>query len=132
MARHVVAEASALPDGGRLLVEVDGRKIALFNIDGEIHALANSCPHQGGSLLHGYLTGRLTSPCPGDYEYTPKQRYVRCPWHAWEFDLSTGKSFCEPEQMKVRRFDSDIVEGAELVAEVFEVKRDGRYIVIEM
>ena len=67
MARHVVARASDIPPGGRKLVQVDGRGIVVFNLKGEFFALSNTCPHKGGSLAEGILTGLVQSDGPGDY-----------------------------------------------------------------
>ena len=57
MAKHVVAAVSEIAPGGRKLVEVNGRAIVLFNLSGEFFALSNRCPHQGGNLCEGQLTG---------------------------------------------------------------------------
>ena len=57
MAKHVIASLREFPAGTRKLVDIKGRQIAVFNIKGEFFALANRCPHQGGSLCDGRLTG---------------------------------------------------------------------------
>ena len=54
---------------------VNGKEIALFNIDGAFHAIDNTCIHQGGPLGEGELEGTV----------------VTCPWHAWQFDVTSGK-----------------------------------------
>ena len=131
MTRHVVGPASDLPAGARKLVTVQGRAIALFNIEGELFAIADRCPHSGGSLVHGYLTGLLTSSCPGEYDYAASRESIRCPWHAWEFNLRTGRSQCEPDRMKVRTFPASIATGETLVAETFTVAVEDSYIVLD-
>ena len=93
MARHVVATADEIPPGGRLIVEVAGRSIGVFNIGGEYLAVRNRCPHQGGPLCEGVQLGALHSSSPGEYEYDRPHEIIRCPWHAWEFDLRTGASW---------------------------------------
>ena len=67
MSRHVVAAARDIPPGGRKLVTVRGRPIAVFNLVGAYYGLLNRCPHQGGSLCDGRLTGLLRSPQPGQW-----------------------------------------------------------------
>ena len=57
--RHVVCPARELPRGGRRIVDVDGRSIGVFNIDGEYHAVRNICPHQQAPLCEGWLTGTV-------------------------------------------------------------------------
>lgn len=70
-----VAKLSDIPQGRGLMVEVRGKEIALFRVDGQIHAIKNLCPHQGGPLADGMLEGRE----------------VLCPWHEWRFDVTTGQ-----------------------------------------
>lgn len=53
MARHVIAPLKEFPAGSRKLVDIRGRPIVVFNVNGEFFALANRCPHQGGSLFNG-------------------------------------------------------------------------------
>ncbi len=48
-----VAQASELEPNHGKLVEVQGKKIALFNVDGKFHAIDNTCTHRGGPLRGG-------------------------------------------------------------------------------
>ena len=75
-----VAEESELPPGGKLLTEVDGRAIALFNVEGRLYAIDDVCTHGGGPLAEGELEG-----CE-----------IRCPRHGARFDVTTGKALCFP------------------------------------
>lgn len=91
-----VAHADEIEDGERLLVHVGNREVAVFRIDGEWHALANVCPHQGAPLCKGGITGTLSAVRDeerGDFElvYERKNKVIACPWHAWEFDITTGE-----------------------------------------
>ena len=75
-----VATRSELPPGGKKLVEVDGRAIAVFNIDGNFHAIDDVCTHDGGPLAEGDLIG-----CE-----------IQCPRHGARFDVRTGRPLCMP------------------------------------
>ena len=75
-----VATRSELPVGGKKLVEVDGRAIALFNVDGAYHAIDDVCTHDGGPLAEGELIG-----CE-----------IQCPRHGARFDVRTGRPLCMP------------------------------------
>lgn len=55
--------------------QVDGKVIAIANVGGKFHAISNICLHRGGPLGQGVLEGNI----------------VTCPWHGWEYDVSTGK-----------------------------------------
>ena len=100
--RHVVAPVAEIPPGERRLVEANGKRVVVFNLGGEFFALSDRCPHQGGSLAAGPVMGLVESPCPGEYSYGRAGEIIRCPWHAWEFDIRTGKSRFDPRRMKVR------------------------------
>lgn len=70
-----VADLAAFPPGSAHAFSVGRYEVALFNVDGELYALENACPHQGGPIADGWIEGRT----------------VTCPWHAWCFELQTGK-----------------------------------------
>lgn len=116
MARRefVVAEAGEIPPGGRKIVEVGGKSIGIFNIDGEFFALTNTCPHAGAELCLGTLSGFVRSRAPGEYDYIRRGEVLRCPWHQWEFDVRTGQSWWDPAKVRVRRYETHVVRGAEL------------------
>ena len=79
MPRHVVAKASEIPPGSRKLVQIGERAIVVLNVSGEWFALSDKCPHKGGSLSRGKLTGAVTSSGPGDYQYARRGEILRCP-----------------------------------------------------
>jgi len=137
MAKHVIASVREFPADTRKLVEVKGRQIAVFNIKGEFFALANRCPHQGGSLCAGAVTGLVLSDEPGKYRYERKGEIIRCPWHGWEFDVRTGKSYCDPARIRARQFTVSVAPGAALiegpyVAETFVVSVEDDYLVVDV
>jgi nitrite reductase (NADH) small subunit len=88
---HVVCAAADLPPGSRRIIEVDGRSIGVFNVDGELYALRNSCPHRGAPLCEGTIGGTMLPSDPHVYRYGLDNRLLRCPWHGWEIDLKTGR-----------------------------------------
>jgi nitrite reductase/ring-hydroxylating ferredoxin subunit len=83
-----VATASELLPGQGRVVKTDGLEIALFNLDGSFHAIGNTCLHRGGPLGEGSLEGSI----------------VTCPWHGWEYDVTTGVCRVNPaKQVPVYR-----------------------------
>jgi 3-phenylpropionate/trans-cinnamate dioxygenase ferredoxin subunit len=104
MAKHVVGTVDEIPPGERKIVEIAGRSVGVFNVDGEFYALRNTCPHQGGPLCQGRVTGFIMARVPGEYSYTRRGEIVRCPWHGWEFDIKTGQSWFDPVQTRVRAY----------------------------
>ncbi|MDD9821218.1 MAG: Rieske 2Fe-2S domain-containing protein [Nitrospira sp.] len=76
-----VAHISEIEPGTCRSFEVEGQcDVALCNVDGEILALQDTCPHAGGPLGEGTLEGNI----------------VQCPWHGWAFDVRTGQCLKNP------------------------------------
>ena len=136
MAKHVVAAVGDIPPGSRMLAQVAGRAIVVFNLGGEFFALNNRCPHRGGSLCHGAQTGLVEADEPGRYRYSRKGEMIKCPWHGWEFDVRTGQSWCDPARVRVRHYAVSVQPGSGLVAgpyvaETISVRVEAEYVVIE-
>jgi 3-phenylpropionate/trans-cinnamate dioxygenase ferredoxin subunit len=117
LAKHVVASLDEVPPGSRKIVEVAGRSIGVFNVGGELFALRNRCPPQGGPLCEGKQWGLRTARVPGEFEYGREGEIIGCGWHGWEFDIRTGQSWCEPERLRVRAYQVSVEPGAAIVAE---------------
>ncbi len=137
MSKHVVAVADDLPPGSRKLVTVKGRPIVIFNVGGSFYGLLNRCPHQGGGLCDGKITGLVLSDAPGEYRIERQGEIIRCPWHGWEFDIRTGQSWCAPSKIAARQYPVEIAGGAELVkgpyvAETVAVSVEERYVVVDV
>ena len=90
--------AAELPPGKGMEALVNGKPVALFNVDGEFHAISNTCVHRGGPLGKGAVDGKL----------------VLCPWHAWAYDVTTGVSDVNPD-LKVARYEVKVEDGQVLV-----------------
>ena len=146
MARYIVATADEIPLGGRKIVTVAGRSIGVFNIGGEFFALRNRCPHQGGPLCEGKTWGMLFARVPGELEYTRAGEILTCAWHGWEFDIRTGRSWCDPERLRVRAYAVSVESGESVAdaapvagkvpgpytAETYPVTTEGQYLVVEV
>ena len=75
MARFVkVAKVDDIPPGQGKQVIVHEKPMALFNVDGVFYAVNQICPHMGGPLSEGTLSGTV----------------IRCPWHGWTYCVDTG------------------------------------------
>ena len=142
MAKHIVATVDEIPPGERKIVEIGGRSLGVFNIKGEFYALRNICPHQGGPLCQGRLTGFVMADKPGgEYRYERRGEILRCPWHGWEYDVTTGQSWVDPASVRTRRYEVEVAPGDALphgyqpgpyTAETFEVSLDHQYVVVEL
>jgi len=154
MKKYVVATANEIPPGQRKIVTVGGRSIGIFNVEGTYYAVRNRCPHAGAPLCEGVLSGFVSSSEPGNYTYSRRGEILRCPWHQWEFDVTTGQSWYDPAKVRVKSYPVKVEQGCALsnpaqtiksvekgmehlekgpyMAETFPVSQDDEYIVIEM
>jgi nitrite reductase/ring-hydroxylating ferredoxin subunit len=80
-----VARADEVASGEARLVEIEGCRIALFNLGGTFYAIDDTCPHRGGPLSQGFIQGDV----------------VVCPWHGARFRLGTGEVLSPPAQQGV-------------------------------
>jgi nitrite reductase (NADH) small subunit len=69
-----------LPPGTVRELQIEGRAVAVANVGGKIYAINNSCLHRAGPLGQGSLSGNV----------------VTCPWHGWQYDVTTGKVVQNP------------------------------------
>ena len=87
-----VGTRSELPPGSKQLAEIDGRPIAVFNVDGSFYAIDDVCTHDGGPLAEGELSG-----CE-----------IMCPRHGARFDVRTGKALCMPAVEPVAVYATEV------------------------
>jgi len=93
-------DAESVPTGTSAEVVANGRIFAVFNVDGVFFVLDGIGPHAGGPLGKGTLCGNI----------------VTCPWHGWQFDVSTGQH-CLNQRLHQTRYEAKI-EGGKVVAEI--------------
>lgn len=87
-----VAKAEDIPPDSRKRVEVDGKKISVFNIEGRYYAIFDTCPHKKTApLIRGTLDGLG----------------VKCPNHGYRFDLKTGDCNIDPN-LKTQVFPVEV------------------------
>jgi nitrite reductase/ring-hydroxylating ferredoxin subunit len=113
----VVGKVSDFENGGRKIIDVNGKSIGIFRINDRFYALRNRCPHQFGPLCIGTLAQRAISDGPGDVRMDDGPPLIACPWHGWEYDLATGQSFMGPGRgnMAALSYDVNVLPGSELI-----------------
>lgn len=121
----MVARVDDIPPGERLIVEVAGRSVGVFNVDGRFYAFLNRCPHRGAELCKGAVLGLVSSRRPGDWTLDERRKFLVCPWHGWEFELETGQSWFDPARMRARAFGIGVEHG-DVVAEELASGKAGR------
>ena len=96
-----VCRTGEIAPGQGKLVEAGGKRIALFNIDGNLFAIDDTCTHRGGPLSEGMLVGTE----------------VTCPWHGAVFDVTSGGVIGPPAPKDVASY-AVRVEGDEIEVEI--------------
>jgi nitrite reductase/ring-hydroxylating ferredoxin subunit len=86
-----VAAVSDVPVGECRPVDCAGRTIVLCNINGTLHAVSDTCAHNGGPLADGELEGH----------------FIVCPWHAWRYDVRTGELDINPN-VRIETFPTEV------------------------
>ena len=90
-----VCPLSELPSGEVAVVKTAQGRVAVFNVDGELHAVEDRCSHQEAYLSDGWAEG-----CE-----------VECPLHGATFDLRTGHPTTPPATEPVRVFPVEVRDG---------------------
>jgi nitrite reductase (NADH) small subunit len=106
-----VCRADEIPPGERLVRQVAGRSVGIFNVDGRLHALRNRCPHEGGALCLGPVTGTVLPSRERRFDYDLAGRILRCAWHGWEFEIETGRCLPDP-RLRAKTYPVVVRDGA--------------------
>ena len=108
--RHLACEESDLAPGERIVRDIRGLSVGVFNVGGRFYALHNRCPHSGGALCLGPVTGTALPTSDHRYVYGREGEILRCAWHGWEFEIESGRSLVDP-RMRAKTFPVEVDEG---------------------
>ena len=95
-----VCQAADICAGSGRTVDLNGKPVAVFNVEGNFYAISDTCLHRGGPLGEGELDGKT----------------VTCPWHGWRYDVTTGVNEMNPavvvEKYQVKVEGDDVLVAA--------------------
>ena len=94
-----VANRNDIPAGTGRTVDINGKPVAVYNVEGNFYAISDTCLHRGGPLGEGELDGKV----------------VTCPWHGWRYDVTTGVNDMNPS-INVEKYQVK-VEGDDILVE---------------
>ncbi len=84
-----IGQLEDIPKLGSRIVKAEDKNIAVFRTaNDQVFALKDRCPHKGGHLSQGIVSGEL----------------VACPLHNWKIDLKTGEATA-PDKGCTRRYE---------------------------
>ncbi len=93
------ADINSLPPGRGRTVELRGKRLALFRIQDQFHAIDDACPHRGAALGAGWC----------------ENGEVFCPLHGWAFDIVTGACKTRPDR-PVKSYPTEVRDGRVWIA----------------
>ena len=96
-----VCAVEDLPPGSVRVVVHGDVSIAIFNADGDLHAIEDRCTHDDGTLAEG--------------DFDPDSCVIACPRHGAEFDVRSGQALTLPAYLPVDTFDVEVVDGRVLL-----------------
>ena len=93
------ARKDEIPAGSIREFQVNGTTLAIANVSGSFYAIDNTCLHRGGPLGQGEVEDSV----------------VTCPWHGWQYDVTTGTNL-DDDTVCVVRYEVKLEGGSVLVA----------------
>jgi nitrite reductase (NADH) small subunit len=103
--RFEVGKVEDFPIGKFRIIECEGRQIGIIRMDdGEMHAVLNRCPHKGAPVCRGIVGGTWPPSAVGELSFERDGQVLTCPWHGFEFDLSTGAELFQERPMRLRKY----------------------------
>jgi naphthalene 1,2-dioxygenase ferredoxin component len=90
-----VIELIAVPADDVTAVNVGGRELAIYGVDGSVYATDNICTHGHARLCDGFLDGHE----------------IECPLHQGKFDVRNGKAMCEPLTEDIQSYPVKVEDG---------------------
>ena len=82
------AARADVPEGDVMAVQLGGKEIALYEVEGKVYATDNICTHGHARLSDGFLEGKE----------------IECPLHQGKFDICTGQALCAPLTENIKTY----------------------------
>jgi nitrite reductase/ring-hydroxylating ferredoxin subunit len=113
---YVVGRVEDLPPGSVTIIPLGKFGVGVFNVNGAFYALVNYCLHRGAPMCRGVVCGLAEAgEQPYEVVWGREGEVLRCPWHGWEFDITTGRSFAFPDK-RIRTYPVAVRDGVVIVS----------------
>jgi nitrite reductase (NADH) small subunit len=90
--QHFLGNIDDFPQRKVVPVEVEGRRIGVLRRDDTVYAFADHCPHHGAPMCYAQVVGTMLPSAPNEFRFDLDGLIIKCPWHAYEFDVRTGEA----------------------------------------
>lgn len=119
MTEYNISRATDIQPGERKIVELEGKEVCVFNVNGDYHALLNWCVHQGGPCCEGPVSGTYKASfdresLETELEWVDEGKILTCPWHGWEYDITTGNCLSDTDR-KLPKYPVQVENGDVIV-----------------
>jgi nitrite reductase (NADH) small subunit len=113
--KQLLCKVDDLVSGEMKAFKVKNRQIVLVRTGDDFHAVSGICPHQAAMMGDGCLKGtNLNTDEVGQYCYGKDRQIITCPWHHYEFDVTTGESLFDSEY-KLKSYNVEVSENDVLI-----------------
>ena len=110
-----LGRVDAFPERKVVARDVGGRTIGVLRRGDTVHAFANHCPHHGAPMCRAQVAGTMRPSAPNQYDYALDGLVVKCPWHAYEFDVSSGEAMGGIIRGRLFIYHSEVRDGEAFV-----------------
>ena len=107
--QYAVGKTDDFVEGQGTVIEIAGRSVGIYNVNGNFFAVLNYCPHEGAPVCLGKVRGTTLPVRRVCFQWGREGEILACPWHGWEFDLLSGE--CLTDRRKLHRFPVQVDEG---------------------
>jgi nitrite reductase (NADH) small subunit len=108
---HHLGRLERFPQHKVVPVKIDTRTIGVLRKDDAIYAFSNRCPHHGGPMCASQVSGTMFPSQPDEYHFGLDGLVIKCPWHAYEFNVQTGESLGGVIQARLPVYQTDVRAG---------------------
>lgn len=109
---HRVGDISRFPKNGLVRVTLGGRNVVVARHEDRFYAFTDTCPHQSAPLGCGDYGPTVLPGGPDEFQYGLPGRVIRCPWHKWEWDVSTGRSIGGTTKKRLPTYPVEVRSGS--------------------
>jgi len=104
--KYRVCQVEEIPRGEKRSYTIKNMPIVVVHSkQGKFYAIYGVCPHHRGPLAAGVLGGKTEATQPGqDFQYVREGEILRCPWHGFSFDVTTGACLLASERLRVKTY----------------------------
>jgi len=107
-----VGTTASFPVGHFVIMKVAGREIGVVRLaSGEMRAVRNRCPHKGAPICRGIVGGTWPPSAPDELKFDRAGEVLVCPWHGWEYDLTTGEEMFQPRPSRLLTYPVTVRDG---------------------